>query len=140
MKKCVKYIFLLSAGGLIYANLEKLFRGYTHWTMCIVGGICFVLCGLLNEVIPWEMPIWGQMLICSGVITAVEFAAGCILNLWLGLDIWDYSGMPLNILGQICVPFMILWYFLSFVGIVLDDYMRYWFFDEEYPHYKWRLS
>lgn len=104
--------------------------------MFLVGGLCFWLIGLINEVIPWEMPLWRQCIIGAAIITAVEFAAGCVINLWLGWDVWDYSGLPLNLLGQVCLPFMALWSFLSTVGIVLDDYLRYWLFGEEKPHYK----
>ena len=76
------------------------------------------------------------MLIGSFIITVMEFIAGCILNLWLGLNVWSYADMPYNILGQVCLPYMILWFFLSPVCIITDDYMRYAFFDEEKPHYK----
>lgn len=102
--------------------------------------LCFILCGLLNEVMSWDTKMWTQMLICTVLITVVEFLSGIILNIWLGLGIWDYSNMPLNILGQICVPFSLLWYFLSAAAIILDDYLRYWFFGEEKPHYIWRFG
>ena len=138
MGKIVKYAFLLVVGGIIYCGLEMIFRGHTHWTMGLVGGTAFIMCGLVNEAIPWEMAFWKQMLLCALLITAVEFMAGCILNLWLGLGIWDYNEMPLNILGQICLPFTALWFLISAVAIVLDDYLRYWFFGEEKPRYIWR--
>ena len=78
----------------------------------------------------------GAMFICACIITGVEFLAGCILNLWLKLGVWDYSNLPFNILGQICIPFTLLWYIISPVAIILDDYLRYWFFGEEKPRYK----
>lgn len=96
------------------------------------------MCGMLNEVIPWEMPLPEQMIICAVNITAVEFVAGMILNVWLNLNVWDYSNMPLNIMGQICLPFSVAWFFLSAVGIIMDDYLRYWIFGEEKPHYTFR--
>ena len=43
--------------------------------------------------------------------------------------------MPGNFLGQICPQFTLAWLALSLVGIVLDDYLRYWLFREEKPHY-----
>lgn len=76
------------------------------------------------------------MTISSVLITLIEFISGCIINIRFNLNVWDYSNMPFNILGQICIPFMILWFFLSVLGIILDDYLRYWFFDEEKPRYK----
>lgn len=123
---------------MLYALFEIGFRGYTHWTMIIVGGLCFYLIGLINEVIPWEMEIWKQCVIGSLVVTAVEFVSGCIINLWLGWGVWDYSDMPFNILGQVCLPFSALWVLLSALAIILDDYLRYWLYHEEKPHYRWR--
>lgn len=141
MKKILKFlgkeIALFIVGALIYMGIEIIFRGFTHWTMGVVGGLCFIIIGLLNEGYNWEMPFWKQCLIGACVITALEFTAGVILNMILGLHIWDYSTMPLNIFGQICLPFSLAWMGLSGVAIILDDYIRYWFFNEEKPHYKW---
>lgn len=133
-----KEIALFIIGALIYMGIELAFRGHTHWTMGIVGGLCFVIIGLLNEGYNWEMPFWKQCLIGACVITALEFVSGVILNMILGLGIWDYSGIPFNLFGQICLPFSIAWFFLSGVAIILDDYIRYWFFDKEKPHYIWK--
>lgn len=41
MKQLCKLIFLFVVGGLLYAVIEILWRGYTHWTMAILGGMCF---------------------------------------------------------------------------------------------------
>ena len=56
----------------------------------------------------------------SAIVTGAELVTGMILNVWLGLGIWDYSGMPFNYKGQICLPFSILWIFVSIAAIVLD--------------------
>ena len=136
LKIIAKYLFLGVIGSIIYMSLEILWRGYTHWTMGILGGICFICLGLINELLSWETPLVLQMLIGSTIITILEFITGCIVNLWLGWNVWDYSNLPLNLLGQICLPFSILWYFVSAIGIVTDDYIRYIYFDEEYPRYK----
>lgn len=76
-----------------------------------------------------------QGVIGACFITAMELVSGLILNVWLGLGIWDYSAIPLNFMGQICLPFSILWVLLSVVAVVLDDWLRYWLFGEERPHY-----
>ena len=136
IKTILKYMILFIFGGLIYITIELICRGHSHWTMLLLGGICFVALGAINEVIPWEMPLWKQMLIGSVIITVLEFITGIIVNIWLGWNVWDYSNMPLNLIGQVCVPFMIIWFFISLLAIILDDYMRYWFFGEEKPHYK----
>lgn len=136
MRQYLKYMFLFASGGLIYNIVELVYRGWTHWTMFFLGGICFLCLGLINEVITWEMPLWQQVLIGSCIITAMEFLTGGIVNLWLGWGVWDYSNMPGNILGQICPQYFVLWIPISLVGIVLDDWIRYWRYDEERPHYR----
>lgn len=70
------------------------------------------------------------------IVTAAEFCAGYVLNILLGLGIWDYSRLPLNLMGQICLPFSLIWWAVSIFGIVLDDWIRYWIFKEELPHCK----
>lgn len=70
------------------------------------------------------------------VVTILEFICGCVINLWLNWGVWDYSNMPFNLLGQICLPFSLLCIILSSVAIVADDWLRYWLFGEEKPHYK----
>lgn len=104
--------------------------------MFILGGLCFVCLGMINEVLSWETLLWQQVLIGAGIITALEFLTGCVVNLWLGWDVWDYSNMPGNILGQVCPQYMLLWLPVSLIGIVLDDWMRYRWFHEEKPHYR----
>lgn len=135
MNKLLKYYTLGIFGGLIYVFIELLWRGYSHWSMFLLGGVCFIALGLINEIIPWEMPLTVQMFIGCAIITALEFITGCIVNLWLGWDIWDYSELPCNLLGQISLKSSVGWYFLSAVGIIFDDWLRYIFFGEEKPRY-----
>ena len=122
-------------GGLLYVALEVIWRGYSHWTMFFLSGICFVAVGAVNELIPWCMPLWQQAAIGTAIITGLEFLTGCLVNLWLGWGVWDYSGVPGNILGQICIPYILLWIPVSLAAIVLDDWLRFWMFQEARPHY-----
>ena len=128
--------FVFIVGGIIYGTIEVLFRGYTHWSMGLVGAICFIYAGLQNEFTSWEKPLWKQMFQVTAFITVLEFIVGCVINLWLKWDVWDYSNIPFNLLGQICLPYCILWLGISLIAIVVDDYVRYWFFKEEKPKYK----
>jgi uncharacterized membrane protein len=106
--------------------------------MFVLGGVCGVLIGLINEYkYTWEMPVWQQVLIGEAIVLPLEFVVGCIVNLWLGLDVWDYSKFPFNILGQISLLFAIFFIPVVLAAIALDDYLRYWFFGEEKPRYKW---
>lgn len=137
MKKVIcKYITLLLIGGGMYVLLELAWRQRSHWTMFLLGGLCFIGIGLINELIPWDMPLWQQVIIGACIVTALEFLSGCIVNLWFGWGIWDYSALPGNVLGQICPQFFVLWMPVALAAIVLDDWLRYWWFREERPHYK----
>lgn len=135
IKQWLKIFILFLIGGFIYVAIELGFRGHSHWTMFLLGGLCFILIGGLNNYIPWEMSIIKQGIIGALIVTSLEFIFGLVLNLYLNLGIWDYSNMPFNILGQICLPFSIAWFFLSLVAIFADDWLRYVLFKEERPHY-----
>nr|DAD89913.1 MAG TPA: Putative ABC-transporter type IV [Siphoviridae sp. ctxfQ4] len=130
-----KHLVLAATGGLLYVILELVWRGRSHWTMFMLGGLCFVALGLINEVLPWDMPLWQQVLVGAAIVTVLEFVIGCVVNIWLGWLVWDYSGLPGNILGQICPQYCLLWLPVSLAGIVLDDWLRYWWWDEERPQY-----
>ena len=135
LKAILKHAVLALCGGCVYFLIEMAWRGHSHWTMAVLGGVCFVLIGDINEFIPWNMPLILQGAIGSGIVTVLELVSGIILNPWLGLGIWDYSNMPFNLLGQICLPFTLLWVALSIVAVVLDDWLRYWLFGEDRPTY-----
>lgn len=118
---------LFLTGGMIYSLIELIWRGYTHWSMFILGGLCFVVMGLLNEYkIPWHWCLLRQSAVSACIITIFEFFTGCIVNLWLKWDVWNYSGLPFNLWGQVCLYFFLLWIPLSMAGIALDDWIRYW--------------
>lgn len=134
--KGLKYLFLFLTGGFAYGTIENITRGYSHISMLIAGGICFILIGLINEVLPWDMSIVSQMIISSFIITTIEFITGVIVNLWLKLQVWDYSDMPYNLMGQVCLLYTVFWFFLSAPAILLDDYLRYLLMNEEKPRYK----
>lgn len=119
----IKNMILFVIFGLLYCGLEILWRGYTHPSMFIVGGICCLLVGLINEITP-NMTMWLQCLLSAIIITIIEFFSGCILNLWLNLGVWNYTNMLFNLLGQVCLPFSMAWFFLSYIAIKLDDWLR----------------
>lgn len=105
-------VFIL--GGYAYAMIEILFRGYTHWTMVLTGGACILTIYIISG---WLMsvPLVVGALMCALIITFYEFCVGIIVNLRLGWQVWDYSDMPGNILGQICPTFTILWFLLCLI-------------------------
>ena len=110
--KFLKNLLIFSIFGLTYGLIEILWRGYTHPSMVIVGGSCGLLIGLLNERNK-KMNLLLQMVEGMVIVTVLEFVSGIILNLCLGLNVWDYSNMRFNLLGQVCPQFCIAWFFLS---------------------------
>ncbi|CAK7017163.1 hypothetical protein ACF3M2_16030 [Tissierella carlieri] len=137
MKQLIKYLILFIIGGISYFFIEILWRGYSHMTMLILGGLCFILVGLIGEhYFTFNKSLLLQQVISCLIITVLELVFGLILNLGMGLDIWDYSNLKFNFMGQICLKYSILWFFLSLPTIILYDYIRYWIFGEEKPYYK----
>ena len=135
--KIIEYLVIFLIGGFAYAGIEILWRGHTHVSMFIVGGLCLLIIGFLNEgIFPQKFGIIPQMLMGGIIITIIEFFTGLIVNVGLGLNVWDYSNLPFNIMGQICLPFTLAWILLSFVAIVVDDFVRHFFFGESWLTYK----
>ena len=123
--------------GVLYGGLEILWRGHTHWSMLVLAAAISIPLDIANDtVIPWETPLWLQAVIGGTIITAAEFAVGCVVNLWLGWDVWDYSGLPMNLLGQICPRFWALWVVLAGPVIVMFDLMAYRAGRRPWPKYK----
>lgn len=132
-----KYVILGLLGTVIYLVIELMFRGYTSWLSGLQGFICFLFIGGINERLSWETPFYWQMLIGGVFVTIIEVITGLIFNVGFGMEIWNYSNLPFSFcLNQGNLIFSFFWTLLSGVGIILDDYVRYWFFKEEKPRYK----
>lgn len=135
-KQILKYLFLFHFGGGAYTTIELLFRNRTYIQMYVLGGILFLICGLLNEKFSWEMSLVKQVAIGTSITTMLEFITGMIFNIWLGMNMWDYSKLPFNLFGQVSLLFILLWIPLVLIAILLDDYIRWFFFKKEKPYYK----
>lgn len=125
---------LFIIGGMLYTLIELLFRGYSHISMFILGGIDFVIIGTMNEY-STQKNIFTQSLLGAMIITLSELITGYIVNIKLGLNVWDYSNLPLNFAGQICLYYSLLWIPVSFAAVLVDDLLRFWFFNEDIPSY-----
>ena len=123
MQTLVRSIMLFVVGGLGYGLIEILARGYTHWSMFLVGGTCFHLIGKIGS----RFRTWNiarKCALCSLAVTAVEYVSGCLFNLRLKLNVWDYSEMPFNLNGQVCLLYTVLWGFLSATAMPLYRFFR----------------
>lgn len=135
---CTVAIFLLS--GSVYYAMEIVFKKShkSHWTMFVLAGLAgAIFIDGLNNLFSYEMDFLLQIFICSTTITIGELIVGLIWNQDYG--IWNYTNMPFNYMGQICLPFYFLWMLLSAIFIPFLDYIEWKVFDykpETPPYYK----
>ena len=107
-------ILVFVLGGAAYAMIEILFRGHTHWSMILTGGACVLTMYMISG---WliEVPLIVGALAGAFIITIYELFVGLIVNIRLGWEVWDYSGMPGNVFGQICPTFSAIWFLLCLI-------------------------
>lgn len=114
-------VYCIGASG--YTLLEMIWRGYTHWTMAVTGGLCFLLIYKANLKLDKKNIIL-KCLTGAIVVTSIEFLVGVIVNLELRWNVWDYSSIPLNLFGQVCLLYSIMWFLLCFPLSSLCKFIR----------------
>lgn len=102
-------VFCYGAAG--YASLEILARGYTHWTMALAGGLALLFIRFAAVHFAARPRLFRAGVGALG-ITVLELGIGTVVNLWLGLGVWDYSARPGNLWGQVCPAYTLLWWAL----------------------------
>ena len=136
-KHILKYLILFLVGYCVYIAIEVTFRNYSFPLMGIVGAISFILIDRINEVMPWDTDLIIQSLIGSLIVTTFELIVGEGLKFFNQPPMWDYSSLPLNFDGVICLTFSLVWILLSAIAILLADAINYYLLHEEpTPHYK----
>lgn len=134
-------LLLWTFGGTLYFFCEVIFKtlaGHPEnisWTMLLLALVLCIPLERFGSELPWKMPLYIQAFVCAAVITLLEFIVGIFLNIILQLNVWDYSNLPGNILGQICPQFSFIWFLFSNAAIVIFDYMRYYLTGGDKPHY-----
>ena len=119
--KLLRVFILFLLGGSGYVALEWLWRGRSHSSMFLAGGSCFLLLGRLQNTRP-RLPLLPRGLVGAGIVTMVEFAAGLLFN--RSYQVWDYRSMPLNVRGQICLPFCLAWVPVSLGAMGLYSFLQ----------------
>ena len=112
---------LFYLGGCAYFILELLWRGHSHGSMFLLGGVCFLLIGRLGRALA-KIPLALRLLISSGIITALELLTGLLIN--RQHQVWDYRRLPYNYLGQICLSYSLLWVPVSLLAMGLYELAR----------------
>lgn len=123
MKILKKGALFFIAGAIGYAVIELLWRGRTHPTMMIAGGLSFLSFSFIAKRFS-DAPLLAKAILGSLTVTLIELVFGLIFNVWLKMEVWDYSSQPLNLFGQICPLFSILWCGLAIIFIPLAEKMN----------------
>ena len=114
MKKANLIMFPIGALG--YGLIEILWRGHTHPLMLTAGGICFVFFGKIGQKLK-NARLFTKAIIGSGFVTFIELIFGTVFNIILKKNVWDYSRLPFNFKGQICLLYSFFWGILSLAFI-----------------------
>lgn len=109
-------------GFFIYSLIEILNRGYTHWTMALTGGMVLMTLYEINR--KSAMTLVKSCFIGAFFITSTEFSVGIVVNKIFQWNVWDYSEVPLNVMGQICLPFTCLWFMLCIPAYFLCKFIH----------------
>ncbi|MBQ8296162.1 MAG: hypothetical protein IJX77_06795 [Ruminococcus sp.] len=109
-------------GFFLYSMIEIISRGYTHWTMALTGGTVLAILYIIN--CRRTMTLMKSCFIGAVVITAVELIVGICVNRIMGWRVWDYSDVPFNLLGQICLPYSAAWFLLCIPAYYLCSAIR----------------
>lgn len=123
MQKYKKCYFLFIIGGIGYALIEILARGYTHPSMVIAGGLSLISIAYINSRFRYSSVFFRAML-CSLVITTIELIIGIWVNIILDLGVWNYSREAFNFMGQICPLYSLIWFGISLVVILGMDKVK----------------
>ncbi|MCM1288883.1 MAG: putative ABC transporter permease [Clostridium sp.] len=110
--KFQQYFLLWLTGGIAYFYMEIMFRGYSHYSMIICGGFCFLFVGQIGLRFLYGKSRFFIVKIMAAsalIITTLEFVTGLIVNVVFHLEVWDYSRVAGNIMGQVCLPYTFVW-------------------------------
>lgn len=121
MKKTRTAGLLFLFGGGVYTALELLTRQRTYFSMFCAGGCSLVLIDRWCNGRSRTQPL--ALRCCKGAaaVTLVELLFGLAFN--RKHQEWDYSAQPLNLWGQICLPFSLLWSLLSVPAMGVSAHM-----------------
>ena len=111
-------VFLIGAVG--YALIEIIWRGFTHPSMMLAGGLCFLAFSYISKKMT-STPLLIKAALSASIITAIELVFGLVFNIGFGMNVWNYSKMPLNFLGQICPTFSLLWFGIAMLFLPVSE-------------------
>ncbi len=100
-------LFLLGGGG--YLAVELAWRGASHWTMFLAGGICLCVLPAL-AVRPVCLPLAAGA--GAAAVSGLEVCIGLACREVLHIVVWDYSAEWGNLVGLVCPRYCLYWFLL----------------------------
>ena len=82
-------------------------RGFLNGPLCPVYG--FGMAAMLLLLAPWQGNVLAVFAGGMAITTLIEWLAGWLLYKLFRARWWDYSHLPFNIGGFVCLPFSLLW-------------------------------
>lgn len=124
--------------GFIYFLIESVWKQHwTDWRMFVLSAVIGLLIGCINEFFTYDTDLRLQCIVGMMIALLCECIFGWQWNIVEGLILWDYSNLPFSfVCNQINLFFAIAWLFLSFVCILLDDFLVWKFHNTKVPYYK----
>lgn len=112
MQSFRRALSVFAVGGMLYCASELLYRRRTHPSMFAAGGLALLTADRVRRVRcrggagRARLALHGRVHVHRAVHRPARQPQG-------RTRVWDYSRMPLNYKGQICLPFTLLWAALS---------------------------
>ena len=115
LKNISEYLVLWAVGGCIYYGIEVLFRGFSHISMFMLGGLCMQFFTWQGRLTEWQDALPRQITRCTIFVVSMEFITGIIVNKWYHLAVWDFRICHCSYGGRFVFPlrlfflFYVLW-------------------------------
>ena len=99
-------------------------RGFLLGPICPIYGSCVIVLTLIFNLaqayFPSGIPMWMTFLVCFFGSAIAEFGTSYVLEKRFHMRWWDYSDMPLNIDGRICLPVSIAF---GIAGVLIVSFL-----------------
>ena len=99
-----------------------------------------ILLSFVKQVAGLGAPEWISFavvvtLLAQVAIASGEFITGIFVNNVMHWNVCDYTDQPFQLMGQICLPFTIIFSGLCAVGILLSGYLLHFLYGEKKPEF-----
>lgn len=82
-------------------------RGFLNGPLCPIYGIGVT--AVIALMLPYGDRLIVLFFLSACLVTLLEWMTGFLLEILFHHKWWDYTGMPLNLNGYVCLPFSLLW-------------------------------